>query len=142
MVINKVSSYHIFFISEFQLSQITISVLHVSIGSLSSDVIERRTATGSERFSLFICPTKFVLPSVVTLIKTICCGIFSKSQPKSLKSPLPVDVRRSKTSLLKLPYTAFVTLETRKKLGRVNFGKDFWDCYQMTQRQRERLKRQ
>ena len=24
----------------------------------------------------------------------------------------------------------FATLETRKKLGQVNFRKDFWDCYQ------------
>ena len=23
----------------------------------------------------------------------------------------------------------FATLEPRKKLDRVNFGKDFWDCY-------------
>ena len=25
---------------------------------------------------------------------------------------------------------AFVTLKTRRKLGRLNFHKDFWDCYQ------------
>ena len=33
----------------------------------------------------------------------------SKSQPKSTKSPRPTDVRRSKTSLLKLPIDVSVT---------------------------------
>ena len=47
--------------------------------------------------------TVFVLLSVVILIETICPKICSKSRLKSSKRPLPVDVRRSKTSLLKLP---------------------------------------
>ena len=47
--------------------------------------------------------TKFVLLSVFTLIETICPKICSNLRPKNAKSPLPVDVRRSKTSLLKLP---------------------------------------
>ena len=72
---------------------------------LSSNVFEGRTSTGSEPFSLLIYldATKFVLLSVCTLIETICPRICSNSRPKSAKSPLPVDVRRSKTSLLKLP---------------------------------------
>ena len=75
------------------------------LGSLSSDVFERRTSTGSEPFSLLIYldATKFVLLSVCSLIEMICPKICSNSRPKSAKSPLPVDVRRSKTSLLKLP---------------------------------------
>ena len=73
--------------------------------------------------------TKFVLLSDATLVKTICRRIFLKSRPKSSKSPLPVDVRRLKTSLHELPYNAFATLEPRRKLGRVNFRKDFWDFY-------------
>ena len=72
---------------------------------LSSNVFERRTSTGSEPFSLLIYlnATKFVLLSVFTLIETICPKICSNSRPKSAKSPFPVEVRRSKTSLLKLP---------------------------------------
>ena len=73
--------------------------------SLSSNVFERRTSTGSELFSPLIRldATNYVLLSVFTLIETICPNVCSKSQLKCAKSPLPVDVRRSKTSLLKLP---------------------------------------
>ena len=46
--------------------------------------------------------TKFVWLSVCTLIETICPKFFSKSRLKSAKSPLPVDVRNSKTWLLEL----------------------------------------
>ena len=72
--------------------------------SLSSNVFERRTSSGSERFSLLIYrdATKFVLLSVFTLKEKFCLRICSKSRLKSAKSPLPVDVHRSKTSLLKL----------------------------------------
>ena len=44
------------------------------IRSLSSDVFERRTSTGSGHFSLLICldATTFVLLSVFTLKETIC----------------------------------------------------------------------
>ena len=74
------------------------------IRELNSDVFERRTSTGSEPFPLLISldPIVFLLPSVLILIETICLKVFSKSQLKCAKSPLPVDVRRSKTSLLKL----------------------------------------
>ena len=65
------------------------------VGSLSSDVFERRTSTGSEPF--------FVLLSFFTLLETIWPEICSKSRLKSTKSPLPVNVRYSKTLLLKLP---------------------------------------
>ena len=76
-----------------------------TLGSLSGDVFERRMSTGSEPFSLLINldTTKFVLLSVFTLKETICPRIWSKSRPKSAKRPLPVDICRSKTSLLKLP---------------------------------------
>ena len=46
-----------------------------------------------------ICNAKFFL----TLIETICPKMFSKLRLKSAKSPLSVDVRRSKTSLYKHP---------------------------------------
>ena len=56
-------------------------------------------------------------------ITTICRRIFFKITAEEFKNcPLPVDVRRSKTSLFKLLYTAFATLETRKKLGRKTSG--------------------
>ena len=59
---------------------------------------------GSEPFSSLIClgATKFVLLSVFTLKETVCPKICSKSRLKSAKGSLPVDVRRSKTSLLKV----------------------------------------
>ena len=71
---------------------------------LGSDVFERTRTTGSELFSLIIClgTTVFVLLSVLILIKTICPNTGLKSRLKSAKSPPPVDVLHSKTSLLKL----------------------------------------
>ena len=81
-----------------------------SIGSLSSDVFDCLTSTGSEPFSRLVClnATKFVLPSVFTILETIWPKVCSKSRLKSAKSPLLIDARGSKTSLLKLrrQYTA------------------------------------
>ena len=76
-----------------------------SLGNLSKDVFERRTSTGSEAFSLLICldANKFVLLSFFSLIKTIYPRVSTKPLPNDAKSPLPVDVRRSKMLLLKLP---------------------------------------
>ena len=45
----------------------------------------------------------FVLLSVFILIETICPNICSKSRLKSANSLLPFNMRRSNTSLLKLP---------------------------------------
>ena len=75
------------------------------LGNLSKDVFERRTSTGSEVFSLLICldANKFVLLSFSSLIKTIYPRFSTEPLPNDAKSPLPVDVRRSKTLLLKLP---------------------------------------
>ena len=75
------------------------------IGTLSKDVFERRTSTGSEAFSLLICldANKLVLLSFCSLLKTIYQRVSTKPLPNDAKSPLPVDVRRSKTLLLKLP---------------------------------------
>ena len=75
------------------------------IESLSKDVFERRTSTGSEVFSLTICleAKKSVLLSFFSLIKTIYLRVSTKPPPNDAKRPLPVDVRRSKTLLLKLP---------------------------------------
>ena len=79
----------------------------IFIGSLSKDVFEGRTSTGSEPFSLFICldANKFVLLSFFSLIKRIYPRVSNKPLPNDAKGPLPVDVRRSTTLLLKLPIT-------------------------------------
>ena len=75
------------------------------LGNLSKDVFEQRTSTGSEAFSLLICrdDKKFVLLSFFSLIKTIYSRVSTKPLPNDAKSPLSVDVRRSKTLLLKFP---------------------------------------
>ena len=80
---------------------------HPTLGTLSKDVFERRTSTGSEAFSLFICldANKLVLLSFFSLLKTIYPRVSTKPLPNDAKIPLPVDVRRSKTLLLiKAPY--------------------------------------
>ena len=76
-----------------------------SLGTLSKDVFERCTSTGSEAFSLLLCldANKLVLLSFFSLLKTIYPRVSTKSFPNDAKSPLPVDVRRPKTLLLKLP---------------------------------------
>ena len=68
------------------------TVLTSGVLSLSGDVFERRTSTGSEPFSLLIClgANKFVLLSVFTLKETICPNICSKSRLKSAKGSLSV----------------------------------------------------
>ena len=69
-----------------------------TLGSLSKDVFEQRTSTGSEAISLLIYlnATKCALLSVFTLIKTIPLKIKKKKQLfKNAKSLLPVDVRCS-----------------------------------------------
>ena len=69
------------------------------------------TSTGSEAFFFFICldAHKFVSLSFLSLIKTIYPRVSTKPLPSDAKSPLPVDVRRSKTLLLKLPSIWFLT---------------------------------
>ena len=60
------------------------------IRSLSKErLFAMRTSTRSEAFSPLICldATKFVLPSVFTLIETICPKIWAKSLHKKAKRP-------------------------------------------------------
>ena len=86
-----------------------------TLGSLSKDVFERRTSTGSEAFSLFIRldTTKFVLLSFFSPMKTIYLRVSTKPQPNAAKSQLPVDVRHSKTLLLKLPINTYFSLRAK-----------------------------
>ena len=74
------------------------------LGSLSKDVFERRTSTGSEVFSLYICldSNRFVLLSFFSLIKTIYQRVSTKPMSSDANSPFPVEVCRLKTLLLKL----------------------------------------
>ena len=86
-------------------------------GNLSKDVFERRTSTGSESFSLFICldANKFVLLSFFSLTTTIYPRVSTEPLPNIAKSPLPVDGRRSKTLLLKLPNREFTQRRRRRQ---------------------------
>ena len=105
-------------------SLVDVNVFINILGSLSSDVFERRTSTGSEVFSLLTCldDIKFVFLNFFTVIEAIWLKICAKPPSKNEKRPLPVDVRRSKTLLLKLPnYTSL----TRQN-SRLDWNLDFW----------------
>ena len=69
------------------------------------DAFEPRTSTVSMVVFLSLCLylNKFVLLSVLTHKGKICLRIRAKPLRENAKSLLPVDVRRSKMSLLKLP---------------------------------------
>ena len=75
----------------------------MSVENLSKGVFERRTSTGSEVFFILkhLDAPKFVFLSVLTIIETSCPKRWAKPPSKNEKRPLLVDVRRSKTSLLK-----------------------------------------
>ena len=90
------------------------------IGSLSEGVFGRRTSTGSRAFYRLISldTTTFVLPCFFTLIQTICQKGLAITLPKNEKSPLPVDLRRSKTSLLEL------LMNGLRNIKRVSFKKN------------------
>ena len=81
------------------------------LGSLSKGVFERRTSTGSEVFFILkhLDAPKFVFLSVLTIIETSCPKRWAKPLSKNEKRPLPVDVRRSKTSLLKFTIEMGIT---------------------------------
>ena len=89
----------------YKKSRCTCKVVVLLIANLSKDVFERRTLTGSGAFFLFICldAIKFSLQTFFSLLKTIYPRVSTKPLLNDAKSSLPVDVRRSKTLLLKLP---------------------------------------
>ena len=92
----------------------------LSLGSLSNGVFERRTSTGSEVFFILkhLDAPKFVFLSVLTIIETSCPKKWAKPLSKNEKKPLPVDVRRSKTSLLKFTIYVIETFSGFLKLFR------------------------
>ena len=75
------------------------------IMNLSKDVFERRTSTGSGLFSFLDSGFAHLLGQLVSIIvKTLRNTNLGASRCfKMKKTSLPVDVRRSKTPLLKLP---------------------------------------
>ena len=78
----------------------------LSIGSLSSNGFERRTSTGSGLFSFFDGGFAQIFSQIasITVKKLRNTNFISSRHVKRENTSLPVDVRHSKTSLLKLPY--------------------------------------
>ena len=76
-----------------------------TIGSLSTPVFERWTATGSEVFSLVTClhTTTLTLLSIFSPLEIIGIKIWETPLSWHAKCSLPVAVRLSKTWVLKLP---------------------------------------
>ena len=75
------------------------------LGSLSNNVFERRTSTGSGLFSFFDGGFAQIFSQIasITVKKLRNTNFISSRHVKRENTSLPVDVRRSKTSLLKLP---------------------------------------
>ena len=77
------------------------------MGSLSSDVLERRMLNGSGLFALLSRGFEQNFGQIVSMrMKTLGnTNMVASRLIERGKGSLPVDVRRSKTSLLKLPIT-------------------------------------
>ena len=84
-----------------------------TIGSLSNNVFERRTSTGSGLFSFFDGGFAQILSQIasITVKKVRNTNFISSRHVKRENTSLPVDVRRSKTSLLKLPNDQGIEVE-------------------------------
>ena len=84
-----------------------MSAENAIIGSLSNNVFERRTSTGSGLFSFFDGGFAQIFSQIasITLKKLRNTNFISSRHVKRENTSLPVDVRRSKTSLRKLPIT-------------------------------------
>ena len=76
-----------------------------TLGSLSRDVFERRTSTGSGRFELLNRDFEQIFGQIVSIRITTFSNTntVASRQIKRERGSLPVDVRRSKPSQLKLP---------------------------------------
>ena len=75
------------------------------LGSLSNNVFEPRTLTGSGLFSFFDGSFAQIFSQIasITVKKLRNTNFISSRHIKRENNSLPVDVRRSKTSVLKLP---------------------------------------
>ena len=85
-----------------------VPLTRVSLGSLSNNVFERRTLTGSGLFSFFDGSFAQIFSQIasITVKKLRNTNFISPRHVKRENTSLPVDVRRSKTLLLKLPILA------------------------------------
>ena len=92
-----------------------------TLGSLSINVFERRTSTGSGLFSFFDGGFTQIFSQIasITVKKLRNTNLISSRHVKRENTSLPVDVRRSKTSLLKLP-TICETLDLRDDINLTN----------------------
>ena len=81
------------------------------LGSLSSNVFERRTSTGSGLFSNFDGGFAQIFSQIASIAvkKLRNTNFISSRHVKRENTSLPVDERRSKTSLLKLPIMRVVS---------------------------------
>ena len=91
------------------------------LGSLSSNVFERHTSTGSGLFSFFDGGFEQIFSQIafITVKKLRNTNFISSRHVKRENTSLPVDVRRSKTSLLKLPMLTLCILGGRLREGRL-----------------------
>ena len=85
--------------------RVTRKVIGTLIGGLSNNVFERRTSTVSGLFSFFDggFAQIFSQNASIKVKKLRNTNFISSRHVKRENTSLPVDVRRSKTSLLKLP---------------------------------------
>ena len=99
------------------------------LGSLSSDVFERRTSTGNGRFALLSRDFEQIFGQIVSVrIKTLGkINTIASRLIKRGKGSLPVDVRRSKTSLLKLPIMPYVRYNYSKIPSNIGRRKSWVD---------------
>ena len=122
--VRKVKQRKLFFLNDvnplFVLSQRVLALRRggLLLGSLSNNVFERRTSTGSSLFSFFDGGFAQIFGQIasITVKKLRKTNFISSRHVKRENTSLPVDVRGSKTSLLKLPnaqeWTFFATGES------------------------------
>ena len=91
--------------------------------SLSSGVFDRRTSTANGVFALFGRNFEQILGQIVFLRKKALSNtnLVASRHIKSEKGSLPVDVRRSKTSLLKLPNVSFNSRKVTFSTAEITF---------------------
>ena len=86
------------------------SVFTLSLGSLSNSVFERRTSTGSGLFASLGSGSVETLGQIVFIRekKLSNTNLLASRHMRREKASLSVDVRRSKTSLLKFPIISYI----------------------------------
>ena len=104
------------------------------ISEIRPGQIKFRTLLHQVSLVISLYATVFVLPSVWILKGTICPKICSKAlaRLKCAKSLFPVDVRRSKTSLHKLPYSRFSHDVTKIQTKKLSILLSFWVSWGIT----------